>query len=258
MTFSHNFFLVKRHLRTAITVMPSSCKWLDEYLWWLPGTQDLVHLVLFPPGQGLGDHLVGLLSVEVPCSKEAKQVHVLGHLGGRDGDKAERVWLYILIKSKAPLKTLWLSQKHQKFDMKLTWCKVDDIKHPLNSCFWGAIKLVAKQFPKWIFALRWKSSTKKLNAYTVHVHYFLNNEISWNLYRLIVDCWMYRLIVDCWLLIVDCWMYRLIVDCWMYRLIVDCWMYECILYTKKARILWEAVLQNLPIVYVKWLHRNCF
>lgn len=71
---------------TSVMVVPAPSVVVLEDLWWAPGVQEVVHLVLLPPGQRLAKDLPGLVHVEVPGSQETQYVLVL-----RDLDSKGRV-----------------------------------------------------------------------------------------------------------------------------------------------------------------------
>lgn len=50
-----------------------------------PGLQQVVHLVLLPPGEGLAQDLPGLVHVEVSGPEEPQDVLILGDLEGWGG-----------------------------------------------------------------------------------------------------------------------------------------------------------------------------
>ena len=66
---------------TSIVVVPAPGVVVLKDLWWSPGLQQVVHLVLLPPGQRLAEDLPRLLHVEVPGTQEAQYVLVLWNLG---------------------------------------------------------------------------------------------------------------------------------------------------------------------------------
>jgi len=61
-------------------VVPAPGVVVLEDLWGGPGLQQVVHLVLLPPGQRLAEHLPGLLHVEVSGAQETQDVLVLRNL----------------------------------------------------------------------------------------------------------------------------------------------------------------------------------
>ena len=86
--YSQNSVYMYTHpLPTFIVVVPASSVVVVEDLRGGPGLQQVVHLVLLPPGGGLAQDLPGLVHVEVPGSQEAQDVLVLGDRGGREERK---------------------------------------------------------------------------------------------------------------------------------------------------------------------------
>lgn len=78
--------------RTFVVMVPAPRVVVLEDLGRAPGVQDVVHLVLLPPGQRLAHDLSGLVDVEVPGAQEAENVLVFGDLRENDVSKqrAER------------------------------------------------------------------------------------------------------------------------------------------------------------------------
>lgn len=64
-------------------VVPAAGVVVLQDLWWGPGLQQVVHLVLLPPGQWLAEDLPCPVHVEVPRSQEAQDVLVFGDLSGK-------------------------------------------------------------------------------------------------------------------------------------------------------------------------------
>lgn len=61
-------------------VVPAPSVVVLEDLWWGPGLQQVVHLVLLPPGQRLAKDLPRLVHVEIPGTQETQYVLVLRDL----------------------------------------------------------------------------------------------------------------------------------------------------------------------------------
>jgi len=61
-------------------VMPATGVEVLKDLWRVPGLQQVVHLVLLPPGQRLAQYLPSLIDVEVPGPQEAKDVLIFRDL----------------------------------------------------------------------------------------------------------------------------------------------------------------------------------
>lgn len=73
----------KHTSRTNILVVPAPSVELLQQGRGAPGLQEEIHLVLFPPAQGLAQHLPGLVQVEVTGPQEPKDVLVFGNLRGQ-------------------------------------------------------------------------------------------------------------------------------------------------------------------------------
>lgn len=67
---------------TSVVVVPAPGVEVLEKLGRAPGLQQVVHLVLLPPGQGLAEDLPRLVHVEVSGAQEAQDVLVLRDLEG--------------------------------------------------------------------------------------------------------------------------------------------------------------------------------
>lgn len=65
---------------TSVMVVPASCVVVLKDLWWGPGLQQVVHLMLLPPSQWLTQNLPGLVHVEVPRSQETQYVLIFRNL----------------------------------------------------------------------------------------------------------------------------------------------------------------------------------
>lgn len=65
---------------TAVMVVPAPGVVVLEDLWGAPGVQQVIHLVLLPPGQTLTQDLSRFVHVEVSRSQEAQDVLVLRDL----------------------------------------------------------------------------------------------------------------------------------------------------------------------------------
>ena len=70
-------------IATSVVVVPASGVIVVEDLRRGPGLQQVVHLVLLPPGQRLTQELPGLVHVEVPGPQEAQDMLVLRDLDKR-------------------------------------------------------------------------------------------------------------------------------------------------------------------------------
>lgn len=56
---------------TFVMVMPASCIVILEHLGRIPGVQNIIHLVLLTPCQGLAKDLSCFVDVEVPGTQES-------------------------------------------------------------------------------------------------------------------------------------------------------------------------------------------
>lgn len=100
-------------------VVPAPGVIVLEDLWWAPGLQQVVHLVLLPPGQRLAKNLPRLVHVEVPGTQETQYVLVLGDLDSK-GIAFSRAWFV------NKLKKTWQKNKtfhnfHNTANVTVNW-----------------------------------------------------------------------------------------------------------------------------------------
>lgn len=150
---------------TSVMVVPAPGVVVLEDLWWAPSLQQVVHLVLLPPGQRLAKDLPRLVHVEVPGAQETQYVLVLRDLDSKGwAFSIVNKFKEIITKDQNLSQLSQHCQRHCQSEVKLTICTTANGKSVSHISSWRCMVNLLK--------MSYLIITK--NCFCILPHYYKN------------------------------------------------------------------------------------